>query len=95
MIFNDIILKRDALQIIKTIKAERNNWSKFGYMVNGIKEDLRQLKSWSIVHVKRNVNKAAHTIARETVLCVINKVWVEETRNCICDIVGWDYHVPN
>lgn len=62
--FNYIILDGDALQIVLAFKAEGNNWSKFGYLVDGIKEGLRLLRSGSVIHVKKSVNVAAHTIAR-------------------------------
>jgi hypothetical protein len=38
---NDIILEGDALHIVTSVKAEENNWSKIGYIVDGIKEGLR------------------------------------------------------
>jgi len=45
------------------------------------------MRSWRIEHVKRNVNLVAHTIAKEAILCVIDRVWVEETLNCICSTI--------
>jgi hypothetical protein len=39
--FNDIILEWDALHIVTVIKAEGNNLSKVGHIVDGIKKDLR------------------------------------------------------
>jgi hypothetical protein len=87
MSFNDIILEGNALQIVTMIKAKGNNWSKFGHIVDGIKEGLWQLTSWSIIHIKRSAYEIVHTIAREAILYVINRVWVEKTPNCISDIV--------
>jgi hypothetical protein len=55
--FNDIILKGDALQIVKAIKATFNNWSNIGHIVEGINIGLRQMRSWRIEHVKRDANK--------------------------------------
>jgi hypothetical protein len=55
--------------------------------VDGIKAGLCQMRSWRIEHVKRNVNLVAHTIAKEAILCVIDRVWVEETLNCICSTI--------
>jgi hypothetical protein len=62
MRFNDIILERDDLQIVTTIKAEENNWSKFEH-IDVIRVGLCQLRSWGVEHVKRSVNSAAHIIA--------------------------------
>jgi hypothetical protein len=38
--------------------------------------------------VKQDGNLAAHTIAKKAILCVIDRVWVEETANCICGIMS-------
>lgn len=75
--FNDIILKGDTLQIVNAVKAEGNNWSKFGHIIDGIKLGLCQLRSWRIKHVKRDANTTAHTIAHKAILCIINRVWLE------------------
>jgi hypothetical protein len=56
---------------------------------------LRLLRSWSVVHVKKSMNAVAHNIARYAILCFINRVWIEKTPNCICNIVGRDIHVPS
>jgi hypothetical protein len=32
-------------------------WSEIGHIVNGIKEGIRQLRSWKIEHVKRDTNQ--------------------------------------
>jgi len=61
--------------------------------VEGIKAGLSPLRSWSIGHVK-NANTAAHTIAKYAILCVIDKVWVEETLNCICGIISREFCAP-
>jgi len=56
-------LEGKALQIINAVKTTSTNWSTFGHIVDGIKHDLSQLRSWRIEHVKKNTNTAAHTIA--------------------------------
>jgi len=63
MSFFDLILEGKALQIINAVKTTSTNWSTFGHIVDGIKHDLSQLRSWRIEHVKKNTNTAAHTIA--------------------------------
>jgi ribonuclease HI len=59
--FFDILLKGDALQIVNAVKTTRRNWSNFGHIVDGIKTELSQLRSWRIEHAKRNANTTAHT----------------------------------
>jgi hypothetical protein len=36
--------------------------------------ELRKLRLWRIEHVKRDANIAVYTIAKEAILCVINRV---------------------
>jgi hypothetical protein len=43
MCFYDILLKVDALQIVIAVKLEGRNCSRFGHLVDRIKEDLRHL----------------------------------------------------
>jgi hypothetical protein len=62
--------------------------------VDGIKAGLCQIRSWRIEHVKRNANLVAHTIAKNAILCVIDRVWVEETPNCICGTIFKERYAP-
>ena len=54
-------------------------------------EDTRGLlqffHEWRVNHVKREVNMAAHRLARQALLHVIDRVWLDEIPNCICDTV--------
>jgi hypothetical protein len=65
--FSDIIMEGDTLQIVKTVKDLDPNGSTYGHIVEGIKMGLNQLRSSKIEHVKRDANKAAYTIAKETI----------------------------
>jgi hypothetical protein len=65
--FSDIIMEGDALQIVKTVKDMDPNGSTYGHIEEGIKMGLNQLRSSKIEHVKRDANKAAYTIAKETI----------------------------
>jgi len=86
--FHDIILEEDALQIVNAIKVTGNIWSNFGHIVDDIKLELRQLRSWRIDHVKRDANTTTHTIAKKAILYVIDRVWVTEIPNYICGIIS-------
>jgi hypothetical protein len=75
------------LQIVNAVKAENQNWSKYGHTINGIKERMCLLRLCRITNVKRDANSAAHSLVREVVIGVINSVWMEEITNCIHGIV--------
>jgi hypothetical protein len=44
--------------------------------------------------VERDVNLAAHTIAKDVLLCVIDRVWIEEISICICGIIYKELYAP-
>jgi hypothetical protein len=69
-----ILLEGNALQIVTAVKMEGKNWSKFGHLVDGIKEDLHHLRFWRIDHIKRDANSATHGLAIEAIKHVIDKV---------------------
>jgi hypothetical protein len=87
MSFFDIFLEGDALQIVSAVKTNNQRWSKFGHIIDGIRSGLHHLRSWQIHHVKRDANSAAHTLAREAIKSVIDRVWIEEVPPCIYGIV--------
>lgn len=67
---------------------------KFGHLINGIEVGLSQLRSWTIEHIKREANFAAHSLAREAIINVVDKVWIEEISNCIYGIVNREQFAP-
>jgi ribonuclease HI len=83
-----VILEGDSLQVVTTIQGTGPNWSSYGHIVADIRIVLHELRSWQICHSKRTNNYAAHGLAKEAVLNVMNKVWMEEISNCICDVVS-------
>jgi hypothetical protein len=46
--FFDIMLEGNVLQIVNAVKAMGYNWSKMGNLINGTKDGLGKLRSWSI-----------------------------------------------
>lgn len=66
---------------------DSKNCSKYGHIINGIKVGLCTLRSWQIVHIKRDANSTAHDLAREAISSVIDRVWVEKILNYIYGIV--------
>jgi hypothetical protein len=48
---------------------------------------LGSLRNWNIRHVNREVNFAAHGLAKNAIRIFMDNVWLEELPNCIRDIV--------
>ena len=86
--FYDIILEGDPLTVVKAIGDSEASIRPFGQIVEDIKEVLGSLQSWFICHVKRDANQAAHGLAKEVTVTSMERNWIEETLNCISDIVN-------
>jgi ribonuclease HI len=83
----DILLEGDSLLVVKAIKEPWTQWRSYGHLVEDARGVLNTRRSWTIGHVKRETNYAAHTLAKEAVNGVIDQIWMEEIPLCIFDIV--------
>jgi hypothetical protein len=83
----DIILEGDALRAVNKINLAIPSLSKIGHFTNDIRSVLYSLKSFRVIHVKREANSAAHVLAKAAVFYVRDSIWLEETPPPISDIV--------
>jgi ribonuclease HI len=60
----DVFLEGDSLLVVKAVKSTQPNWLPYGQVIDDIKSMLRSLRRWSIRHVKREANSAAHGLAK-------------------------------
>jgi ribonuclease HI len=91
--FFDIIVEGDALQVIKDINSSPHFLSRNGHLIEGIKQEMQQFRSCSLVHVPRTCNEATHCLAKSVVECYCDDIWLEETPPCIVDVVVKDLWV--
>lgn len=82
MRFYDVIMKRDAMQIVNAVRA-----TNFEHIVVGIQERTCLLKSCRIEHVKMDANSTTYSLAQEVTKYVMDMVWIKKISNCIYDIV--------
>jgi ribonuclease HI len=87
-----IILEGDSLQVVNAIQDTGPNWSRYGHIVADIRTVLQGFQGWQICHTKRATNYAAHGLAKEAILNVIDRVWMEEIPSCIYDFVTLEHH---
>jgi hypothetical protein len=52
----NIILERDAMQIMNVVKAQDRNWSNLEQLVNDIRGGLNTLQVWQICPVRREAS---------------------------------------
>jgi hypothetical protein len=46
----------------------------------------KKVWKWRIIHVQREANGVAHTLAKEATRTVMDKIWMEESPICIFNI---------
>ena len=61
---HDILLEGDSLLAVKAVSEFRLSWVRYGQIIDDIKLVLGLLRKWSIKHVKREANLAAHSLAK-------------------------------
>jgi hypothetical protein len=81
-------------QIVRDINTELPQLSRYGHLVNDIRKVLLSLRSFKVVHVKRDANEAAHNLTKEAVTHVINLIWLEDIPPIIYDIICRKCSIP-
>lgn len=85
--FFEVILEGDAAQVVNDIISPLPHLAKSGHLTESIIQELQGFRSATIVHVKRECNNVAHTLARLVVDQNFSDVWLEEPLNCIADLI--------
>jgi hypothetical protein len=70
----DIILEGDALQVVNEINLAIPSLSRIGHFTDDIRSELHSLRSFRVVHVKREANYAAHVLAKTVVFHVRDSI---------------------
>lgn len=85
--FYKVILEGDALQIVQALGQEGSNLCVYGHLIEETKGILHNMQNWKVHHVRRNLNGAAHLLIRVALFLSKAHVCVEETPQCIYDII--------
>lgn len=75
-LFN-IIAEGDCLHVIQTLTCIGPCHMLFGHIIDETKRSGRMLRSCMFQHARREGNRLAHSLAKNTVLSGDTKVWVE------------------
>jgi ribonuclease HI len=92
---HDILLKGDSLLVVKVVSESQPSWLRYGQIIDDIKLVLGSLRKWSIRHVKREANLAAHSLTKCAIRNLDTQVWPEEAPNCILYIVILEHMTPS
>ena len=76
-LFN-IIVEGDCLHVIQALKRSGPCPLLFGHIIDETKRLGRVLRSCMFQHVRRDVNRLAHNLAKKAVLSTDLEIWVED-----------------
>jgi hypothetical protein len=72
-----VILEGDALEVVQELKRVNEDAGHLGNLIGEIHVLLRRFDCWSFIHVKREGNKVAHTLAKYAISHPQNCVWFD------------------
>lgn len=81
--FQKFILEGDALQVINAIKGNEDIWNNKGMLISDIKLLLSKFTSWSVNHVKRDLNTIAHVLGKDALTISDVIIDLASTPRCI------------
>lgn len=79
----EMILEGDAAQVGNDIISSLPHLAKSSHLTESIIQELQGFRFATFVHVKRECNNVAHTLARLVVQNFLD-VWLEETPRSYC-----------
>jgi hypothetical protein len=85
--YTNIIFEGDAMQIIKAIEVEDPCLRSYGHIIDCIRGELRCFENARFIHVRREANIAAHTLAKLATTHVTLSTWRGDVPPCVGDIV--------
>jgi len=83
----DIVMERDALQVVNEINEDFPFLSRIGHFTKGIKLVFKSLHSCNVIYVKREANFTTHVLDKIAVFNVQDSIWLEETPPQVLDII--------
>jgi ribonuclease HI len=89
----NIRMEGDAKNVMDALNSKKENWSRMRHLVAGARTLLNGFNNWDINYVRRNVNFAAHHIAKMAVNVGIDKEWLGEIPDCILNIIQGEQSV--
>jgi hypothetical protein len=83
-----IILEGDALEIVGVLNKEGVSYGKYGQVLNDTKFQLGRFQKYVVRHVGREINRAAHALAKLALSLGSNRLWREDFPSCLDALVA-------
>jgi ribonuclease HI len=87
---NQIIAEGDSLEVVGALRRDGECCTSYGHIVEEAKELFNMVESWSVQHVGRENNTAAHHLAKHAATREDDQTWVSEFPAFIQSIVNFD-----
>ena len=81
----NVILERDSLQTIQTVK-DKDCKGLAGNIISGIKLEMSKFRMTEVRHISRNRNKIAHELAQQAKRGGELKSWIGTTPDIVADL---------
>ncbi|XP_042974642.1 uncharacterized protein LOC122306274 [Carya illinoinensis] len=85
--FNNVWFEGDAQNIENAVNAETKDMSRYGSVIEDVKNMLKGREKWSVSFVFREANEATHVLAKEALFFQSKIVWIEDAPDCIRSII--------
>ncbi|KAE7997945.1 hypothetical protein FH972_002531 [Carpinus fangiana] len=82
-----VVFKRDAVKVVQTIINKELQRGRYSHVVQDIKQSLKGIQAWRIVHTPRETNEVAHWQAKLSLVVEQRYNWIEDYPHCIHDYV--------
>jgi ribonuclease HI len=82
-----VCLEGDAKTIVDAVNSNEEDWSNIGHLVDDIRSEVRNLPQWTMNHVCRESNQAAHVMAKVAQTASMDGLWLLNTPDCILEIL--------
>ncbi|XP_040991018.1 uncharacterized protein LOC121238256 [Juglans microcarpa x Juglans regia] len=82
-----VIVEGDALQVVKRIQKLEVDDTCFGMFISEIIETLASFDQWSVNHIGRDCNKAAHALSKDVLGVIDVMIDLEKFPQCIHSFV--------
>ena len=93
--FRNAIIEGDSLGLIKALKSTEGSLSPTGLLVDDVKRVAISFERLLYSHVKRNGNRVAHSLAKNTLRIPDLQVWMKDVSSHIISILDLDVTVSS
>jgi hypothetical protein len=81
------ILEGDALEVVSALRKEEDSMGSIGQIINDMKILMNDGAQWKVQHVRREGNRAAHTLAKFGIQQMETQQWNTDFPVCMNDVI--------